>query len=924
MMQMKSRRYINNPLALLIPAILLLFTTAGCDDKVEKRYRIGVSQCSGDYWRERVNLDLQLELLNHPDVELDIRNADNDSRRQADDVRYFIDQGYDLIILAPNEADPLVEVAGEALNKGIPVVTFDRRLSKDNFTAHMEVDNKAIGRGVAQYARSLGHLPRKIFEIRGPSSASPAELRHEGFAEVAESNPDLQVLASVFGEWDFARAAVLTDSLLDIYPDVNTVYAHTDHMALGASKALKDRGRDDVAVIGIDGFPHQGIKGVSDGNLTATFLYPTEGSRLLNIALSVLKGEPFEKITYVSPLSPIDSSNADILLAQNTLLNEETAKIRLLNDKIDVQLERYTSQKFLLGLTLAILVLLIGLVTVLLKSMYANRRHREELIEKNNQLSAEKEKQEELYRQLNEATKSKLTFFTNVSHDLRTPLTLIAGPVEEVSDDPGLSAESRSMLQIARKNVGILRRLIDQILDFRKYESGKIELRLSEIDFPKLLKDWTEAFRDVARKHDIILSTDIPHEGTTTVAIDVEKMERVFFNIMSNAFKHTPDNGRIRVDCHISDEMVSYEVSDTGSGIARGEIERIFDRFYQAEGANPKGSGIGLALTKAFVELHGGSVSVESNIGKGSVFKVSFPVVHTAETGVSTDSEISAEDVATELIPVEQPDEVFSTDRPTLLVIDDTRDIRNLIATRLGGEYNVLTASDGLQGLKMATKYVPDLIICDVMMPVMDGMECVARLKEEVSTSHIPVLMLTACSLDEQRMEGYEKGADGYLSKPFSLDVLAARCRNLILNRKRVQEIFGKSQMLQDQEKKRAATKPVQGSVRPNDVESEFYTRFVEYVNSRLSDTDLQVSDISSELGLSQSQLTRKIKALTNYTPVELIRNMRLQKARTMLMATEKSVGEIAFAVGFTSLAYFSKCYKEAFGVSPTDSREGK
>ncbi len=901
-------------LLMILAAIL-----TSCGEEQHKKYKIGVAQCSGDYWREKTNIDLQTELLNHPDVQLDIRNADNNSDRQEEDVRYFIDNGYDLIILAPNESEPLVGVVKEAKAKGIPVVTFDRRINSDDFTAHMEVDNYALGKAVAKYAATIGKHPLHVIEVRGPESASPAQLRHGGFMEGIKEDPNIEVAASVFGEWDYARAEQLLDSLIKLYPKTNVVFAHTDHMALGASKALKDNGREDVAVIGIDGFPHQGIKGVSDGNLTATFLYPTEGERLLRIALSILKGEPYERITRVAPLSPIDASNADILLAQDTLLNEKASKITLLNNKIDQQLMRYNTQKMLMWAFGAIALLLIGLVFVLLRSMNANRRHQKELEAKNTQLQEEKEKQQQLYEQLEEATRSKLMFFTNVSHDLRTPLTLIAGPVEQVAEDPCLTPRCRSLMQLTKKNVVILRRLIDQILDFRKYENGKTEQKLTEVEFANLLKEWTDAFKEAARKRDIRLSVEIEEKNIPTVAVDVEKMERVFFNLMSNAFKHTPDNGKITVTFSQSDSTVSYSVKDTGCGIDAGEVERIFDRFYQAEGANPKGSGIGLALTKAFVELHGGSIIVKSEKGKGSEFTVTFPVRHT-DTQKKIDSHISAEDVETELASIEADPSDFKDGKPTLLVIDDNRDIRTLISEQLGDEYNVLSAADGLQGVRMATKYVPDIIVCDVMMPVMDGMECVKELKEEVSTSHIPVLMLTACSMDEQRVAGYENGADAYMPKPFNLEVLTARCRNLLANRRRIRELYGKG-TVEPRNDNAAKTKAAKATHRPNDVESDFYARFVELVKERMPDPDLQISEIASQMGLGQSQFTRKIKALTNYTPVELIRSLRLQKAKTLLLSSEKTVSEIAYAVGFTSLAYFSKCYKEEFGISPTDSR---
>ncbi|MDE5795209.1 MAG: substrate-binding domain-containing protein, partial [Muribaculaceae bacterium] len=725
---------INTKLIFSLITILSLLVACGRDNEV--KYRIGVSQCCGGYWREKINLEMQMELLNHPEVQLEIRDAENDNLCQQEDVRYFIKNGFDLIILSPNESEALTGVVEDAKKNGIPVVTFDRQVNSESFTAHMEVDNYALGKEVARYAATLKSKPLKIIEIRGPESASPAQLRHEGFMAGVNGNPGIDVLSSEFGNWSYTRASELTDSLLKIYPEVDAIFAHTDLMAMAASKAAKESGRDDIAFIGIDGDPNHGIKGVRDGELTATFLYPTEGQKLLDIALSILNGEPYERITRIEPLSPVDSSNADIILAQDTLLNERTSKISLLNDKIDRQLARYNSQNMLLWAFVAIALLLCGLVFVLLKSMQTNRRHQAELEIKNSQLLEEKEKQTVLYEKLKEATQSKMMFFTNVSHDLRTPLTLIAGPVEQIAEDPSLSPKNRSLMQLARKNVAILRRLIDQILDFRKYENGKTEIKLSEVSFPELLKDWTESFKEVARKRDIRLSIDIRENDdcvahgkaassrpVQTIAVDVEKMERIFFNLMSNAFKHTPDNGKITVTFRQTDSEVSYSVIDTGCGIDTSEIERIFDRFYQAEGANPKGSGIGLALTKAFVELHGGSITVKSSKGKGSEFTVTFPVRHT-DSVRAVDSHISTADIETELASVEADTSEFNDEKPTLLVIDDNSDIRDLISGQLGDDYNVLTAADGLQGVRMAAKYVPDIILCDVMMPAMDGFQC--------------------------------------------------------------------------------------------------------------------------------------------------------------------------------------------------------
>lgn len=900
--------------------VLLLVGVASCGRK-SPEYKIGVSQCSGDNWRVKTNEEIKRELLLHDDVSVEIRSANQDNGRQIDDIRYFMQNGFDLIIVSPNESRELTPVIEEAYSKGIPILTFDRRIEGDAFTAHMEVDNYELGRSVANYARSKVKQPIRVIEIQGPASASPAQRRHAGFEDAISEIEGAKIVASVYGNWENDLAAHLTDSLLDVYPETNMIYAHTDHMAIGAAKAAKNKGRDDIAVMGIDGYPDIGIKAVKDGVLDATFLYPTEGNRLLEIAVAILKGGHYDRMNMVAPLSPIDKTNADIILSQDSLLTNETGTINFLRDRLDEYWSLYRMQKALLFAAIIIAVLLAAVLFLLLRIIGANKRHQKVLLQKNRQLEDEKRKQEELYDKLREATQAKLMFFTNVSHDLRTPLTLISGPVEQMAGVDYLEPRHKSLMKMAQKNVNILKRLINQILDFRKYENGKSDMHFAEADMRLLIEGWIEAFHGMAERRDISISTHIPGEGDFCMCVDVEKMERVFFNLMSNAFKHTPDNGKIEVSLHRNgDSTMVLEVKDSGEGISREDCQRIFERFFQADSENPQGSGIGLALTKAFVELHGGKIEVESEKGKGSRFIVTLPVRHCSNNAVEKESNISQADIEKELMPLQKENREFDSSKPLLLVVDDNRDIQRLIGNLLGDEYNLIYASDGMQGVRMAVKYVPDLIICDVMMPVMDGMECVRRIKDDVSTSHIPVLMLTACSLDEQRARGYESGVDGYLSKPFGNEVLAARCRNLLDGRKRIKELYVAPGM-KDKSRQAPEAKTPSAQSSPNDVESDFYSKFADIVAARLSDSSLSVDEIAAKIGLSQSQLTRKIKALTNYTPVEIIRTMRLRRAKTLLNGTEKTVSEIAFEVGFSSLAYFSKCYKDAFGVSPSEIR---
>lgn len=894
----------------------ILFTLLGCNES--KVYKIGVSQCSQDDWRMKMNDEINREIMFHEDAVVEIRSADDSNARQIEDIKYFVDNRFDIIIVSPNEAAALTPIIKEVYERGIPVVIFDRNINGDSYTARIGVDDAGIGRAAAHYALHLSGPGTKAIEIFGLKGSTPAEDRHTGFVGEYEANGG-EVLASVPGNWNKEDAMPVVDSLLKRYPDVDLIYAHNDRMAIGASEVARRHGRDNIRIIGIDAAPNIGIKAVADSIIDATFLYPTEGHRLIQTALAILKHEPYRKETILPASSAVDLSNADILLLQNETLKEETGKMKLLKTQIDDYWAQHSSQTSLFYASIAIIILLFGVGFLLLRAYWQRSRHQKELLAQNRLLEEEKDKQTQLNEQLQAATQSKLIFFTNVSHDLRTPLTLIAEPVAQLAEAENLTPQQHTLIKIANKNVKILQRLINQILDFRKYENGKLNLHLSEIDFNQTIHDWMESFYSVARKRDIKLTLEAPKaEAHIPVAIDVEKIERVFFNLLSNAFKYTPNNGSIKVSYECDGKNLTFKVSDTGEGISERDLGNIFDRFYQVDRIHPKGSGIGLSLAKAFIELHGGSISVESALNKGSVFTVTLPVRHIAENATVSEKMIGLADAEAELDAIESTRTLDGT-KPIVLLIDDNKDIQKLVGELLGSDYNIITASNGKEGVKMAARYVPDLIICDVMMPVMDGLECCKYIKNEVSTSHIPVLMLTACSMDEQRIQGYDSGADGYLSKPFNINVLKSRCSSLIANRKRIKDLWlsRPSELSKDSPEKTTVT----NSLPTDDIDNEFYNRFLKILNEGMGNPELNVDMIASKMGLERSQFYRKIKALTNYAPVELIRRLRLQRGRELLISTEKTIGEIAYETGFSTPAYFTKCYRDAYGGTPSQVR---
>ncbi|MDE5869940.1 MAG: substrate-binding domain-containing protein, partial [Muribaculaceae bacterium] len=601
----------------------LLVILSGCRDKTEAPlYKIGVSQCSDDDWRKKMNQEIERENMIHPEAKVEIRSADDSNEKQIADIKYFVDNDFDLIIVAPNEAAALTPVIKEVYDKGIPVILFDRSINGDSFTAWQGADNDQIGHEAARYAADMEQRKPgsgKVIELRGRPGSTPAEERHKGFIEEINSTPQLELVGSAVGNWTYEGAVPVIDSLYKEHPDVDIVYAHNDRMAIAASDVAKKHGIH-PRIIGIDAAPSIGIKAVSDGVIDATFLYPTEGQRLIKTAMAILKGEKFDRISELPAYSAVDSSNADILLLQDNMLTEETSKLKVLKGEIDKYLEIHTMQTSVLYAAIIILLLFAVLLFVILRLYWLNRRHQRQLEEHNRIVEEERDKQEFLNRELEKATQSKLVFFTNVSHDLRTPLTLISGPVEQLKNATNLTQPQKELMNIAAKNIRILQRLINQILDFRKYESGKLDLHLAEVDFSTLLKEWADSFGLLARQQDIHFNVKTDAGSDYHLAIDAEKLERVFFNLVSNAFKHTPSNGSIDVDCRCDGKTLSLRVEDTGEGIPAKDLGRIFDEFFQVENMRPKGSGIGLALTKAFVELHGGTIEVESREGKGTIF----------------------------------------------------------------------------------------------------------------------------------------------------------------------------------------------------------------------------------------------------------------------------------------------------------------
>ena len=915
MKMLREMRWCNS--AFMAGLFSLLVFITGCKEDTP-HYVIGMSQCSDDSWRHKMNDEILREAMFYDGVSVEIRSAHDDNKKQIEDIRHFIDKKVDLLIVAPNEAAPITPVVEEAFDKGIPVIMVDRKILSDKYTAFMGADNYEIGREVGNYLAAKLGGKGNIVELTGLSGSTPAMERHQGFMSAISHYPDIHLLAKADAAWEREPGRIIMDSLLKIYPKIDAVYSHNDRIAPGAFEAAQKQGREKgIVFVGIDALPGKGngVELVLDHVLDATFIYPTNGDKVLEMAMNILEKKPFPRETTLET-AIVDPINAPVMKLQTAHIADLDEKIETLNGRISGYLSRYANQQVVLYGSLFVLLLVAGLLLVVYKALRTKNRLNSELSrqkaqleEQRDTLSEQRDQLVQLSHQLEEATHAKLVFFTNISHDFRTPLTLVADPVEQLLADKTLSGDQHRLLLLVQRNVNILLRLVNQILDFRKYENGKMEYTPVPVDLLQCLENWNESFQAAARKKHIRFSFDHMPDTNYRPQADVEKLERIYFNLLSNAFKFTPENGKVTVRLFALEKegqpFFRFTVANTGSLISAEHIRSIFDRFYKID-MHHAGSGIGLALVKAFVEMHGGTIQVESDEKQGTMFTVDLPFCCCTSSPDTSSMGTSGHESPVELLEGEEEEERnYDSSRMSVLVIDDNADIRSYIHGLLSAEYSVIEAANGSEGIRKAMKYVPDLIISDVMMPGIDGIECCRRLKSELQTCHIPVILLTACSLDEQRIQGYDGGADSYISKPFSSQLLLARIHNLIDSHQRLKQFFGDRQTLAKED--------------ICDLDKDFVEKFKALIEEKMGDSELNVEDLGREMGLSRVQLYRKIKSLTNYAPNELLRMSRLKRAASLLASSGMTVAEIAYEVGFTSPSYFTKCYKEQFGESPTE-----
>ena len=908
-----------------------LFACLSCQRERNPRYVIGVSQCSEDLWRQTMNGELKREVaLYQANTELLIRSVKDDTPKQIADIEWFIEQKVDVLVVSPNESEACTPVIEKAYQQGIPVILVDRKIATESYTAYVGANNYQIGKEAGHYAIGILKGKGNIAEVRGTKGSTSDAERHKGFVDALKNAPEVRIVAETWGNFLKADAKVQMQQLFQQHPNIDLVFAMNDPMAAGTHEAAMQFNGKIPFIIGVDALQQEGISNIENNVQDASFIYPTGGEKVIDLAMKILHKQPFERENILNT-AVVDKSNVRILQLQTEQIAQKQAKIEDINQQLSESLIQHTTQRTLFYIS----IIAIGLITIFLAiaiRAYRTKSRANNLLEKQNEeikrqateLQQQKERLEEISAQLEEATQAKLLFFTNISHEFKTPLSLILGPVQTLLAHNSLPKEEQDLLFLIKKNSNRLLHLISEVIEFRSYENGKMQMYFTKGNLKRFLTELNSFFSDRIKQKKLnfqFLAEDTSFE----MAFDKEKVEKIYFNLLSNALKFTPQGGSITVSLEKEDLPLTpskegvavLRVFNSGSYIPKDKQSEVFEHFYKIN-PDSEGSGIGLALVQALVASHNGTISVESTEGEGTTFVIRLPFTQ-EQVSVKAVYDSNYIETHLDLLPsLPAPTEKLklptasptASEKPTVLIVEDNEDMRQFIRYILSDDYNLIEAENGEEGFEVAKKHLPDVVISDVMMPKTDGFDLCQLIKTNVATNHIPVILLTVYALDEQKQVGFESGADAYIAKPFNIKLLKTRVRKLIENRKKIRESF--SNFLLNETKQETLGK----------VEQQFITDFTHYVENSIANPEMNIDEIADALGLSRSNLYRKIKSLTDYSPNELIRTIRVKYAKQLLNSKAKSISEVAYEVGFSSPSYFAKCFKDFYNESPTEYLE--
>ena len=856
-----------------------------------------------------MNEELKREVaLYQADAEVLIRSVKDDTPKQIADIEWFIEQKVDVLVVSPNESEACTPVIEKAYQQGIPVILVDRKIATESYTAYVGANNYQIGKEAGLYAIGVLKGKGNIAEVRGTKGSTSDAERHKGFVDALKNAPEVQIVAETWGNFLQADAKTQMQQIFQEHPHIDLVFAMNDPMAAGTHEAAMQFNGKIPFIIGVDALQQVGIQNIENNVQDASFIYPTGGEKVIELAMKILHKQPFQRENILNT-TVVDKSNVRILQLQTEQIAEKQTKIEDINNQLSESLIQHTNQRMLLYLSITAIVLITVFLLMAIRAYRAKSKT-------NSELKRQKEQLEIVSKQLEEATQAKLLFFTNISHEFKTPLSLILGPMQTLLAHNSLPKEEQDLLFLIKKNSNRLLHLISEVIEFRSYENNKMQMYFTKGNLKSFLTELNSFFTDRIKQKKLNFQF-VAEDTSFEMAFDKEKVEKIYFNLLSNALKFTPQEGRISVSLEKQGEYASLRVFNSGSYIPKDKQNEVFEHFYKIN-PDSEGSGIGLALVQALVASHNGTISVESTEGEGTTFLIRLPF---SQEQVSAKAVYDSNYIEThlDLLPslpasdekLKLPTVVPSApEKPTVLIVEDNEDMRQFIRYILSDSYNLIEAENGEEGFEVAKKHLPDVVISDVMMPKTDGFDLCQLLKTNVATNHIPVILLTAYALDEQKQVGFESGADAYISKPFNVKLLKTRVRKLIENRKKIRESF--SNFLLNETKQETLGK----------VEQQFITDFTQYVENSIANPELNIDEIADALGLSRSNLYRKIKSLTDYSPNELIRTIRVKYAKQLLNSKAKSISEVAYEVGFSSPSYFAKCFKDFYNESPTEYLE--
>lgn len=915
-----ASKYFKKIAFLLLLMPLLLGACHNTNDRKERV--IGLSQHTmGDQWRKAMVRDMQAAVSNYDHMRLEIRDAENDPQKQVAQIRELINQDVDVLVVSPIDSVAVIDVVEEARRKGIPTIITDRKINTEEYTTFIGGDNYEIGRKAGKAAAPYAERDTlQVAEIWGLASSTPAQERHRGFADELREQGITVITDSIQGSWR-------QDSTLLHLPELKhperyrVVYSHNDVMAMATADYLRNvrAGADSsLFVIGVDAVPEAGLEAVADGRIDLSFLYPTAGEEIVRLSDELLNGDSIPRQIEL-PTVGIDKASAQNMLSLYERLQAYQNNLLLKKERNDLLLSRF---RFLENSLTVILLLCLVLIALSLYIWRINKQVRIQnraLQEKNRIEEEQSRKLSQLNREIEEATAAKLRFFTNLSHEIRTPLTLVMAPLRKLLQET-LNTPYYKELALMERNARRLLSEVNRMLDFRKIEEGAEVLECEEVAVEPFMQELKSYFDGLATLNAIHYTFSFGTEGgdsaeqhpTPPVRIDPRKMENVVRNLLSNAFKFTPRGGTISFDVRQTPSQLEIRIADTGSGIPAEMQQQVFERFYSA-GKSHTGSGIGLYLVGKYVALHGGTVRVESEPDRFTRFIVTIPLPVSCGTDRSQSVAETMPDAADgyQLTPEkgEMLTQLLATKQAySVLIVEDDPEIRNYLYENLGESFTVHQASNVDEAMRVLDKTAVSLVLSDVMMSGENGFELCERIKQDVNYAHIPVILLTALSMEEQQLYGFAVGADGYITKPFSVAYVKMRIIRLLQEKQKERERL----MARFEQGERVVAEA------PPGVDDQFLARLYEILEEVYTDSHYNVERLSDRMGMSRGHLYRKVKEITGLSPVEFLRMFRLKKARRLLQETHSHVSEVAYATGFSSPAYFSKCYKNAFGTTPS------